>query len=125
LTALEVALGAVALFGAVFVADGLHRLGLVLLAALMLYDIVREIRSPGQLEARAAAHDEPPGPWLVGSLIFVLLFATSFGVLGDRVDGWQRIVVYVVTFTISWGAGQLVRTRLQRLPRFRQRADQP
>jgi hypothetical protein len=121
---LEAATVAIALVGAFF-ADGIVRLGFIVLIGWMLYVIVREIRSPGQPDEWAAAHDEPPGPFLVSALVFVLLMAAAVGILNDRVaDGLPRTALYAVIAMVASRAADLVRVRLLRMPRFRQAADQ-
>lgn len=83
------------------------------------YDVFRELRSPGALE-KMPEFDQPAGPWLVGMLVFVLLTAIAFGLIRDRTrDELVVIVLYGLSFAVSYGMGQIVRLAILRLPRYR------
>jgi hypothetical protein len=108
----------VALFGAV-IADGVTRLLLGGLSLVFLYEVVREVRAPGTIESRTADANAPAGPWLVGMGVFVVLNASAWSVLGDRIDdGFVRFLAFGLAFAFTYAIGLIVWSGVSRLPRY-------
>lgn len=125
LLTLTVITASVALFGAVAVADGVARLLLGGLALVLLLDVVREIQKPGAIEQETKFNDQPAGPWLAGTLVFVVLNAIALSLIRDRThDDVVAFLLYGISFAISYGIGQLVRSAVSRLPRYQLSASQ-
>jgi hypothetical protein len=120
LLTLTVITASVALFGAVVVADGMARLWLGGIALLLFLDVVRDVRRPGEIERRQTEFDDQPaGPWLIGMAVFVVLNAIAISLIRDRMhDEAVVFLLYGLSFAISYGIGQLVRSAVSRLPRY-------
>ena len=119
---LTLAASVVAIFGALVVAsDRPMKLFLGGFALVFVVDAVQEFRRGRSGDARPRPlDDEPAGPWLVGTLVFVVLFALAMtAFVPSAGDGTLRFAVSAVCFVVAYVTGQAVKLAVSRLPRYR------